>query len=723
MSSNRPHSPIGLPRQTPGVHHAARQHCRLAAVPMASALLVLLAACGGGSSTTTTSSSTSTSTSTTVVIGSGGGGGAVTPPVVVPVVLASCLDANVTGNTLGADDPFYVNAWHLENTGPTQAVSAAANNGLAGIDANVKAVHAGGRGCTGKGVTIAVLDSALELAHEDLASNVLTGRSFNFINNSSDPSPAPNRTDQDHGTGVAGVAAARGWNGKGSRGIAPFASLVGYNTLADELKPKSSGKSASDNMFYLATGSAALADATLPATRAFGTRADTVDIFNMSFGADYAAAPLIAQPAGLHAAIKKGTQTLRGGLGAVYLQSAGNGMLEVDDGLLPSGAEVSFNCATMLGADLQTGGALAGSVLSNIDGLTCGSSTHEPDNKPYAYQVASVHNTGRASSYSSSGSANWVSGFGGEYGTLEAAIISADDSGCSSGVNNTANRSVFSALFTSVADAARAIADLFGASSKDPGCNYSGQMNGTSAAAPSVAGVVALMLEVNPRLTWQDVGFILAKTARKVDAGIATGARAVRFSAAGASSSIELDLPWQTNSAGFNFQNRYGFGMVDAAAATNLARGFVKPAGRRLNDLTATGGLSRGSDSGGGKYTTHTAQVRFSDTVAVSGQMQLDLELTNATGAPVNPGRVQFELTNTATGQTSVLLPAFTAWYVGGKTNLLPNNGQQKFRFHTNAFYGDKLSDGFTVRVIYVKDPAATTGNLSFTPLLTSFSL
>lgn len=722
MSNNRKHSPICQAQQTPPAHHAARHPRRLTAVPLACAVLVLLAACGGGSSSTSTT--TSTSTSSTVVIGSGGAGGAGTPvPTPAPVVLPSCLDGNVTGNAVGADDPFYANAWHLENTGPTQAVSAGANNGVAGIDANVKAVHAGGRGCTGRGVTIAVLDSGLELAHEDLTANVLAGRSFNFVNNTSDPSPAPNGAELDHGTGVAGVAAARGWNGKGSRGTAPFASLVGFNMLADGLKPSSIGKSASDNMLYLATGSAALADATLPATTAFGTRGNTVDIFNMSFGADYAAAPLIARPAGLHQGIKKGTETLRGGLGAVYLQSAGNGMQVVDDGLLPSGAEVSFNCATMLRSDMEPGGTLAGSVFSNLDGLTCASSTHEPDNKPYAYQVASLHNSGRASSYSSSGSANWVSGFGGEYGTAEAAMISTDDSGCSSGANNTAKKSVFQALFTSVADAAKAIADLFGASSKDPGCNYTGQMNGTSAAAPSVAGVVALMLEVNPKLTWQDVGFILAKTARKIDAGIATGARAVRFSAAGASSSIELDKPWQTNSAGFNFQNRYGFGMVDAVAAANLAKGFVKPAGRRSSELTATGGLSRGVDSGDGKYTTQTAQVRFTDAVAVSGQMQLDLELTNATGAPVNPGQVQFELTNTATGQTSILLPAFTSWYVGGKTNLLPNKGQQKFRFHTNAFYGDKLSDGFAVRVIYVKDPAAATGNLTFTPLLTSFSL
>ena len=47
---------------------------------------------------------------------------------------------------------------------------------------------------------------------------------------------------------------------------------------------------------------------------------------------------------------------------------------------------------------------------------------------------------------------------------------------------------------------------------------YRDDFNGTSAAAPMVSGVVALMLQANPRLTWRDVPIILARTARRVDA-------------------------------------------------------------------------------------------------------------------------------------------------------------------------------------------------------------
>ncbi len=44
---------------------------------------------------------------------------------------------------------------------------------------------------------------------------------------------------------------------------------------------------------------------------------------------------------------------------------------------------------------------------------------------------------------------------------------------------------------------------------------YASDFIGTSASAPMVSGVVALMLSVNPNLTWRDVPIILAKTARK----------------------------------------------------------------------------------------------------------------------------------------------------------------------------------------------------------------
>ena len=82
--------------------------------------------------------------------------------------------------------------------------------------------------------------------------------------------------------------------------------------------------------------------------------------------------------------------------------------------------------------------------------------------------------------------------------------------------------------------------------------------------------------------------------------------------------------------------------------------------------------------------------------------MHLDIGLANGKSVPVNPGRVQFEMTNQRTGQTSILLPAFTAWYVGGKQFTMAPGSLTKFRLHTNASYGEGLGDGYSVKTIYI---------------------
>lgn len=83
---------------------------------------------------------------------------------------------------------------------------------------------------------------------------------------------------------------------------------------------------------------------------------------------------------------------------------------------------------------------------------------------------------------------------------------------------------------------------------------YTNSFGGTSSATPAVAGVIALMLEANPNLTYRDVQHILANTARHNDAG---------------------DIDWTTNGAGHLVNHKYGFGAVDAQAAVNAALGWT----------------------------------------------------------------------------------------------------------------------------------------------------
>ena len=61
------------------------------------------------------------------------------------------------------------------------------------------------------------------------------------------------------------------------------------------------------------------------------------------------------------------------------------------------------------------------------------------------------------------------------------------------------------------------------------------------------------MLEANPELTWRDVKYILAKTADDVDTN---------------------NEYWVSNSAGYKFNNAYGFGAINAEVAVKMARGY-----------------------------------------------------------------------------------------------------------------------------------------------------
>lgn len=84
--------------------------------------------------------------------------------------------------------------------------------------------------------------------------------------------------------------------------------------------------------------------------------------------------------------------------------------------------------------------------------------------------------------------------------------------------------------------------------------DYAPFAGGSSASAPMVSGAVALMLEANPNLSWRDVRWLLARTARPADLGL-----------------TQAD-PSAMNAHGFH--PRVGFGRVHAGDALQAARQF-----------------------------------------------------------------------------------------------------------------------------------------------------
>ena len=125
-------------------------------------------------------------------------------------------------------DPDLSSQWHLKNDGTVA--------GGSGEDVRATAAWAQTRG---EKVRVAVIDDGIDVTHEDLAPNVVPNASYNYRKSTFGnawPLPCYERRDKDpegdkHGTAVAGLIAARDFNGLGVAGVAPRADLVGYNAI------------------------------------------------------------------------------------------------------------------------------------------------------------------------------------------------------------------------------------------------------------------------------------------------------------------------------------------------------------------------------------------------------------------------------------------------------------------------------------------------------------
>lgn len=125
--------------------------------------------------------------------------------------------------------------------------------------------------------------------------------------------------------------------------------------------------------------------------------------------------------------------------------------------------------------------------------------------------------------------------------------------------------------------------------------SFTRTFDGTSAAAPMVTGVVALMYEAAPRLGWRDVQTILAASARHVGSKIGA--------APGTSAEAEHSAWFENhagtwNGGGLHYSNDYGFGLVDARDAVRLAETWSvggRAAATSANEVTTSLRMLAGS--------------------------------------------------------------------------------------------------------------------------------
>jgi subtilisin family serine protease len=546
-------------------------------------------------------------------------------------------DAKTFNLVVTANDPLYKYQWHLDNTGQTNFGLTA---GIATQDINVNGAITDGY--TGDGIIIGIIDTGLEIAHEDLSANVVLG-SKDFHNDDSDPTTSA--TTGDHGTSVTGLIASVGWNAKGGRGVAPSASIKGYNYIAP-------GSNQTIARYLAAIGGA--------------TYSENVDIFNLSIGADYTSSASVNSS--IEAGLASGVANLRGGKGAIYVKSSGNGFESI----------TGFDCEN---------------VFSGNDNLIgCQNANQEPvQTNPYYISVGAISAAGVKSSYSTPGSNLWVSAPGGESGyhtgqgwsihndakIFKPAMMTTDQSTCLKGkVRGTIDQ--------------KNAFDNEGNHSENTHCNYVSTFNGTSSAAPVLSGAIALILEANPALNWRDVKHILATTSDQVDASKAD----INITINGAP--YTATEGWTTNSVGNKFHNWYGFGRVNVGAAITAAKAYTSGSlGTWINT-----GWGAGSGAINAVITDNNA-MGVTNTIASTATGTIEYVQIFVNISHVSAGELAIELTSPA-GTKSIIMNPWNAY--GNSNNINSQMG-------SSAFYGEPMNGNWTIRVLDAK--SGNTGNFT----------
>lgn len=569
--------------------------------------------------------------------------------------LTGCSGSSTDSTANKAPDPLASSQWYLFNTAQS-SFSQSGRGGtpradMNGFSSNQLTLENYALGMSGKGIEIAIIDSGLEIAHEDLVENVIPNGSYNFAfphNEKSQRDPTSNapKSEGDHGTSVAGIAAARAENGIGIFGVAPNAKLRGFNLLAaGDLNAELASlgfQSAVENFN--------------------GLQNKQVSIFNKSYGTNpNKVLALLSNTEQIHAsavigAMQEGTSQLRDGKGAIYVKAAGN----------------EFS-----GGNVFDENYCSEAIAHNV---TCYNSNQEPENvTPYQIIVGAFNANDKRASYSNTGSAIWISGAGGEFGVNQPALMTTDRSGCDSGYSRDSENIEPNTSFNR-------------GSSDNLECNYYASFNGTSVATPTLSGAVALILEANPNAHWRDVKYILAKSARKLNPNLSP----VTMNLNGAS--FVIDQAWETNSAGFNFSNAFGFGAVDIINAVALAKqrqqgGVNLPAMQTLlveSDLFSTNNIIANQNAQG-----LTKSLAVSNHLTVeSVELMIDVSATNPSSDrgnnEIDAADYLVEITSPS-GTKSIVMTPFNAYLSGHEL--------KELKVISHAFYGEAIAGNWSVTI------------------------
>ena len=495
----------------------------------------------------------------------------------------------------------FVGQWHLDS-----------QSSGAVVDVNVRG--AWDRGWTGKGVTIGVIEGVLDWSHPDLVENYSPEHSWDFVQNAS-LEATTNVYGRTHATAVAGVAAARGGNGIGVTGAAPYAKLAGLAV---------SNKNALE-VLYDAADDARWASALLYNNAADGTGINIkTHSWHPSNPLGFIPYPLAEQ------AVRDATSQ-----GTIVVFHAGN---------------------------WRTFHGIGSVIMPNVDwwdqpAFEANTTKGSVRRLPEVINVGALGTSGQFAEYSSFGSNMTVTvPVGNKWWELNDGITTTDNQGTARG---------YSGVYTAGEN-----------NTPNPieNADYAAGMTGTSFAAPLAAGVIALAKEAQPRLDTRFAKHLMARTSRVVDALDSTPMGG-----------------WTTNSAGINFNNNYGFGLLDADRLTAAATEYVgvTPLQERSSGLIAVNDYVP-LDNGTGM--SRAFQMTGTDRLE---EVIVNLRINAGIDDPRYFERGDLEATITSpSGVTSLLM-----YQNFSDRDRKEGSGFIDWPFLSNAFWGEEIAGEWSVTV------------------------
>ncbi|KAL5493438.1 hypothetical protein EMCRGX_G014620 [Ephydatia muelleri] len=200
---------------------------------------------------------------------------------------------------------------------------------------------------------------------------------------------------------------------------------------------------------------------------------------------------------------------------------------------------------------------------------------------------------------------------------------------------------------------------------------------GTSSATPLVSGVLALVLEANPNLTWRDIQYLIAYTANP---------------------NILSSAGWKTNGAGRQFHLNFGFGAIDTEAMVTRAKHWVTvPA-----QVTST--VSVATTSTVNAYSSRDYSFTYTDAISYLEHVVIRTTLTISgvsgdTSSTSNRGDIYIQLIS-PNGTLSTLLPFRMNDVV--VNDITTGAAYSDWPFKSLHFWGENPAGTWTITVVYI---------------------